>query len=120
MKLICIECPVGCDLTVDVVDGKAVSVTGNKCPRGVAYATAEVENPVRFFTSTVLTKGLELPMLPVRTSAPIPKAKIFTAAQAARLIIAGKPVFCGDVIAKDFLGLSVDLIATRDCPEKTL
>jgi CxxC motif-containing protein len=120
MKLICIECPVGCQLSVDVVNGKVLSVTGNKCPRGLAYAAAEMENPVRFFTFTVLTKGLRLTMLPVRTSAPIPKSKIFEAARVSRAIVVDKPVSCGDVIVKGFLGLSVDLVATRDCTKKIL
>jgi CxxC motif-containing protein len=119
-KLICIECPVGCELSVDVADGKMVSVAGNQCPRGVAYARVEIESPLRYFTGTVAARGLEFAMLPVRTSTPIPRSRIMEAAAAARAMSVAKPVACGEILVKGFLGLTVDLIATRDCPPKTL
>ena len=37
-EMICIVCPMGCPLTVDIEDGVVVSVAGNTCPRGKAYA----------------------------------------------------------------------------------
>ena len=38
----CINCPVGCRMTVILTDaGGFVSVTGNTCPRGAAYAEQE-------------------------------------------------------------------------------
>ena len=41
-ELICIGCPLGCMLTVEMNDGAVVSVTGNTCPRGKVYAEKEV------------------------------------------------------------------------------
>ena len=35
-ELTCIQCPLGCPLTV-TVDGDSVTVTGNTCPRGAVY-----------------------------------------------------------------------------------
>ena len=40
-KLTCIECPIGCDMEVELEDGKVLSVTGNSCPRGKLYAENE-------------------------------------------------------------------------------
>ena len=37
MKLICINCPKGCEMEVSV-DGDKVSVTGNSCPKGALGA----------------------------------------------------------------------------------
>ena len=37
-ELICIGCPMGCPLTVEMNGTEVVSVTGNTCPRGDAYA----------------------------------------------------------------------------------
>ena len=37
-ELICIGCPLGCMLTVEMNDGAVVNVTGNTCPRGKVYA----------------------------------------------------------------------------------
>ena len=39
-KLTCIECPIGCEIAVELEDGKVVSLTGNGCPRGKVYAEA--------------------------------------------------------------------------------
>lgn len=115
-NLTCIECPKSCFLGVDIENCKVIKVSGNKCPKGEKYAAAEIENPVRILTSAVLTEGLTLKMLPVRTSLPMPKAKIQAAMDEIKKIKLYKPVRIGEVIVADFLGLGPDLIATRECP----
>ena len=37
-SFICINCPLGCPLTVTVENGEVKSVTGNTCKRGELYA----------------------------------------------------------------------------------
>ena len=64
-QLNCINCPLGCLLTVTLEDGKITSVTGNTCPRGEKYAHQELTDPQRMLTSTVRIEGGELPLLPV-------------------------------------------------------
>ena len=110
----CIECPKGCTLSVDIENCKVLNVTGAKCPRGIAYAHAEMENPLRIFTFTVIASGLNLKLVPVRTDKPIPKKDIFRAAEEARKIRVTSPVKSGGIIAENFLGLGVKLIATRE------
>jgi len=112
-QMTCIECPVGCKLSVEVENGKAASVSGNKCPKGHAYAVSEVEDPRRIFTSTVLCAGLDLKMLPVKTSAGIPKSMIMEAARAVKKIKVDHPVSLGEVIAENFLNTGTNLVATR-------
>ena len=57
-NLICINCPMGCPLTVTLNDaGEVVSVTGNTCPRGDAYGRKEVTNPTRIVTSSLPVSG---------------------------------------------------------------
>jgi len=109
----CIECPQGCRLEVEADGTRLISVTGYKCKRGQAYARQETEAPSRTLTTSVLTRGLELKMLPVRTSKPIPREKLFTAMEAVKRIVVTSPVRAGSVIAPDFLGLGVDLVACR-------
>ena len=112
-EMICIECPLGCALSVDIDNNKVSATRGNKCPKGDSYAVSEVEAPRRFFTATVLAENLEIKMVPVRTTVPIPKAKIIEAALEVKKIKVSKPVSAGETIVKDFLGLGVDLVATR-------
>ena len=37
-ELVCVVCPMGCRITVTLNGDEIVSVTGNSCPRGKAYA----------------------------------------------------------------------------------
>lgn len=112
-KIICIECPKGCSISVNIKKGKISSLKGNECQKGLRYATSEVESPLRVLTSTVLSQGLPLKMIPVRTDRPIPKRHAYKAAKAIKKIRIAKPVLAGDVLVEDFLGLGVNLIATR-------
>lgn len=110
-ELVCIRCPRGCHLTVDE---ETLEVKGNFCPRGKDYGMKEVSAPERILTSTVAMKGASLPLCPVKTSAPIPKGKLFEGMKAIAEVSIEAPVAAGDVLVKDFLGTEgVDLVATR-------
>ncbi|MFH1878099.1 MAG: DUF1667 domain-containing protein [Candidatus Omnitrophota bacterium] len=115
-RLVCVECPEGCLLNVDIRDEKVIAVTGNKCPKGEKYAAREMENPVRILTSTVLTEGLSLRMIPVRTDRPIPKKDIFKAMRRIKDTRITRPVSAGDIIIKNIADSGADLISTRECP----
>lgn len=117
-KLTCIECPKGCVLTVDVQGNKVVSVAGCGCPKGEKYALAEIEHPARILTTTVLTEGLALKMVPVRTDRPIPKDKLLPAMREIKKMRIHTPVHSGSIIAENLLGLPVNLLATRECLEE--
>ena len=54
--LTCIECPIGCEIEVEIHGGKVISLKGNGCPRGKLYAENEVICPRRVVTSTVRAK----------------------------------------------------------------
>ena len=112
-KLTCIECPQGCQLTVDVENGYVIKVTGQKCPRGDIYAKQEIENPLRTLISTVVARGLSLKMVPVKTSKPMPKTRLIEGMQEVRKVLLKKPVQINEIIQENFLGLELDLIATR-------
>lgn len=112
-KLTCIECPKGCRLAVDMENSGIIKVIGNECPKGETYAVSEARNPVRVLTSTVLCKGLNLKIVSVRTDKPIPKHRILEAMEEIKKIKLDRPLSIGDVIVKNFLGLGVNLIATR-------
>ena len=113
-KMVCIECPKSCAVSVDIENCKVIKVTGAKCPRGVKYAMAEVEDPVRILTAAVLTEGLSLKLIPIRTDKPIPKKDILRSMAEIRLIRISKPLKSGDTVAENFLGLGVRLLATRE------
>ena len=113
-KMTCIECPKGCNLSVDIENCRVVKVDGAKCPKGTEYAVSEAENPVRIFTATIMAEGLNLKLVPVRTDKPVPKRDIFRAAEETGRMRITVPLEAGDTIIENFLGLGVRLLATRE------
>ncbi|HBG60615.1 MAG: hypothetical protein A2Y03_00895 [Omnitrophica WOR_2 bacterium GWF2_38_59] len=112
-EIICIECPNGCVLSLEIKDGEIVNLEGNKCDKGKVYAVSEIENPVRVLTTTVMSEGLSVLMVPVKTREPIPKSELLNAMEKIRKIKVKRSVEAGEVIVRNFMGLGVDLVATR-------
>ena len=113
-KLICIGCPMGCPLTVEIDGAEVVSVTGNTCKRGDVYARKEVTNPTRIVTSTVRVTGGDHEMVSVKTKEDIPKGKIFECVQALKGVSVQAPVHIGVVILEDVAGTGVPIVATKN------
>ena len=110
----CINCPVGCRMTVTLDDatGAFVSVTGNTCPRGERYARQECVAPERMITAVVPVAGSTVP-LSVKTSAPVPKKLISSIMkELSRLELSG-PVRAGQTVLENVLDTGVNIIATR-------
>ena len=117
--MICIACPRGCPLQVETAEnGDVLSVCGNACKRGVAYAHAELTHPVRQVTTTVRVKGGDCLLVPVRSSKPIPKSKVLETVRLLHGIKLTAPVNSGDVAVKNILGTGVDIIVTGESKQK--
>ena len=112
-ELICIGCPMGCPVTVELEGGEIVNVTGHTCKRGDVYARKEVTNPTRIVTSTVMVEGGTADMVSVKTRDDVPKGKIFECVQALKGLTVHAPVRIGDVILSDAAGTGVDIIAAK-------
>ena len=109
-KMICIECPRGCNLDVFLEDGKVSEVKGNLCPRGKKYATDECEAPRRMVTGTVRAESGEL--LPVRTASPVLFEHMMDVMSAMKTALVKLPVRMGDTVIANVAD-GVDLIACR-------
>lgn len=115
-NIICVSCPMGCPISVEIDDGtgEVINVMGNTCPRGKAYAITECTAPVRMLTSTVKVKGGRTAMVPVKTSAPIPKGMMFDIMKEINSVEVASPVKLGQVIIENVLNTGADIIATND------
>ena len=112
-ELTCITCPRGCRITVVLNENREVeSVSGNTCTRGERYAISECTHPVRMLSSTVRLTHAQQVLLPVATSAPIPKELLFSAMEEIRKICVEAPVERGQILVSDFMGTGVDLVAS--------
>lgn len=113
-ELVCVSCPVGCQLTVEVQAGRVASVSGNRCPRGEAYAREEAVDSKRVLMSLVKVVGGERPVVSVKTDRPIPKRLIPQAMEIVRALTVPAPVRIEQVLAEDIGGTGANLVATRD------
>jgi CxxC motif-containing protein len=130
-NLTCIVCPVGCSLVVEEAVGNAASkdgsgfpaltVTGNRCPRGAVYAREEVRAPKRTVTATcaiaggtAAERGLYAPRrVPVKTTAPCPRERIPALLAEIHQTTVTLPVKAGDIIIAGWQDEGFDVIAVR-------
>lgn len=113
-ELVCINCPLGCGLTVTLDQGKVLKVEGNTCPKGKSYGEKEVTAPTRILTSSVKVTGGNMPVVSVKTASDIPKKKVKECAAELAHIVVKAPVRIGDVVLHDICHTGVDLVATRN------
>lgn len=117
LEMPCITCPMSCHLQVFIEDHEVIEVKGNTCPRGIAYAKKELSHPERMLTTTVQIQHALHPLLPVITSKPVPKEKIFDIIKACDKVCVSAPIQYNDVILSNILNLGVDICASRSMDE---
>lgn len=113
-EIICTVCPRGCHVMVEGQGDVVEKVEGFGCKRGQEYASAEFAHPVRILTTTVKLEGTQADLLPVRSSAPIPKEKIMDCMAIIRQAQAVTPVARYDVVIANICNTGVDIVATKD------
>lgn len=106
----CIICPRGCHITVDENN----NVSGNSCPRGKVYVLKEMSAPERTLTSSVRVTNRPNCVVSVKTSNPIPKAKLFEMMEVVNTLFVEAPVHVGDVLIHNPLGLDTDIVVTKN------
>lgn len=117
-NMICICCPMGCHLTVDLRDNGDIKVSGNACPRGAKYAQDEIRCPKRMVTSIVRVDGGIIDMVSVKTKEGVPKDKIFEVLEALKSVRLTAPVRIGDIVVANVCDTGVDIIATKNINKK--
>ena len=111
-ELVCISCPNGCRLKLELENG--IHVTGAKCEKGREYAENELLHPVRVVTSTAHISGAGHSLLPVRTDKAISRDKVMQVIELMHGLHVTSPVLTGDVVVADILGTDVNIIACKD------
>ena len=111
-QIVCINCPLGCRVTVTMEGTEIKKIEGNTCKRGEAYARQEVLSPVRVITAVLPVEGSDVPVS-VKTAAPVPKSKIFECMDVMGKTHLKAPIHMGDVVVSDILGTGVNVVATK-------
>ena len=112
-EIICINCPMGCRITVTMDGSEVISVTGNTCKRGEVYARTEVIAPVRTVTTTIKVTGGSVDRVSCKTQSPIPKDKIFDVMAEIGAASCNAPIKIGDVLISDCAGTGIPIVATK-------
>ena len=130
-NITCIVCPMGCSLTVEEgaagADGfPALSISGNRCPRGAVYAQEEIRAPKRVVTATCAInsgtaeakRGPYAPRrVPVKTVSPCPREMIPALLADVYKTTIRLPVKAGDTVIANWKGIpemtGINIIAVR-------
>lgn len=113
-EVTCIVCPVGCKARVSFRGAEVLKIQNLECQRGEEYVLREVRAPVRDFFTTVRVAKAKARVVPVRSTGPMPKARLKECALELAKIRVEAPIKLGDVIVKNILGLGLDIVATKD------
>ena len=116
-EIICTVCPRGCHIMVEGDGEKVLTAEGYSCKRGLEYANTEYAHPVRILTTLVKIDGVQNDLLPVRSSQPVPKEKLFECMDVIRATAVKLPVKRYDVIVPNICGTGVDIVATKTLGE---
>jgi CxxC motif-containing protein len=117
-EIICIMCPLGCRIKVQVEGQEVIQVEGEGCKKGVTYAQQEVTFPGRILTTTVSTDSPEMPLLPVRSNKALPKEKLIECMKHISKHSVTGSVQLGQAVIENILGLGADIVACRTIPLK--
>ncbi|MFO7791526.1 MAG: DUF1667 domain-containing protein [Candidatus Saliniplasma sp.] len=112
-SIVCIMCPLGCEVKVVKEGGDITEIKGYACENGREYAEQEVSSPKRTVMSVVKCTGGDFPTVSVKTSEPVSKEKIRDVMTALSQKEVEAPVRFGDRLIENVCGLPVDIIATR-------
>lgn len=112
-EFICITCPVGCTIEAVIEDGRVVEVKGQGCKRGTEFVQEELRAPKRMLTTTVRVRDGVLPLVPVRSSEPLPKEHIQSVVLGLREVELEAPVAEHQVVLANVAGTGVDIITSR-------
>ncbi|MDK9708935.1 MAG: DUF1667 domain-containing protein [Desulforhopalus sp.] len=117
VELVCISCPMGCQMQLDIEDGVIKAIEGNKCKIGPKYAKQEFADPRRMLSTTIACKNGLWPRLPVKTAEAIPKAMMRQIAGSLHGLTVTAPVEIGAVIVENVGGTGINVVATRSMPK---
>ena len=113
-NLICVTCPRGCQLQVEMGEDGKLAVSGNFCARGVKYAQVELSDPRRMIASTVRVRNGVHAVVPVATDRPVQKALILELMGLLSGVVVDAPVKMGDIVLSNVFNSGVNVIASRD------
>jgi CxxC motif-containing protein len=114
-RIVCKSCTAKCRMVYEPQSGK---LTGNKCPRGEAFAKAYSPEAVKVRTYLVPVENGYMKRMALRTDEPIGERLSEIVEAALKPVVVTAPVEAGATVFRNVGGSGVDLIATRKMPAR--
>ncbi len=112
-EIVCICCPVGCRICVELEGEQVLQIEGNQCSKGAKYAAQEAVEPMRVFTGLMRAENCEKPFA-VRSDRPIPKNKMMECAAELKKRRPKAPVCIGNIVYENILGTGANIVAAQN------
>ncbi len=109
-SMICLSCPIGCHLEVEVDSDGEIKVTGNRCPKGLEYAREEYISPKRVVTATCRSTSARMRRVPVRTTRALAVELINDLLAEVYALELEAPMKAGEPIIRNFRDTGVDVV----------
>ncbi len=107
--MLCIVCPLGCQLQATRREDGSYEVAGAGCKLGREYGRREAVAPTRVLTTTLATAWGQ--PLPVRSAAPIDRGRLLSVQRRLARVVVDRPVAAGETVVADVDGAGTALIA---------
>lgn len=112
-EFICVVCPTSCSVQAEWNDTELLHIDRAQCKLAWDYIRGEIFDPRRTVTTTVAVKGGDVPLVSVKTDAPVPKPMMLDVMRRLAEVSAEAPIDIGDIIVSDVLGTGSNVVATR-------
>ncbi|HJN87909.1 MAG: DUF1667 domain-containing protein [Dehalococcoidia bacterium] len=110
----CIVCPTSCPVSAEWNDTELLNIDHAQCKLAWDFIRGEIFDPRRTVTTTVIVEGADLPLVSVKTDAPVPKQVVLEVMDHLAGVTVRAPVGIGDVIVSNVLGTGSNIVATRE------
>src|ERR1035437_5329000 len=105
----CILCPTGCEIDAETEGTKIIAIEGAACDKGIEYVEQEILDPQRNIATSVFVGNGNIPLVSVRLTNNIPKARIVDVINEIKKIRLTAPVTMEQILIKNVLGLNSDV-----------
>lgn len=117
-QFICVVCPTSCAVNAEWNETELLSIDHFQCKLAWDFIRDEIFDPRRMVTTTVRVDDGDLPLVSVKTDAPVPKGTVFAVMDRLAHVVVKAPVNIGDIVVPDVLGTGSNIVATKKISRK--
>jgi len=114
----CVVCPTSCEVSAEWNETELLSTDHAQCKLAWDFVRGEIFDPRRTVTTTVRVDDGDLPLVSVKTDAPVPKGTVLEVMGHLAHVVVRAPVNIGDIVVPDVLGTGSNIVATKKIPRK--